>query len=137
MAFTVHHQDNLIRVVFWGTFDNHDLSAGADELDRIERAADVVPHRVTDLRPVERLEIDFDGVLELAMARRRLEFSNPFKSAILVNDIPRFGFARMYQILNDHPQICIAIFGDEDEALKWLRIPDHLPPDQEWTPIST
>jgi hypothetical protein len=134
MSYTVKQEQDLLRVVFSGTFQNHDLRAGGEELDRIEQTAAVVPHRLSDLRPVERLEIDFAGVLDLAMKRRRLQFKNDFKSAIIVNDVARYGFARMYQILNDHSQICIAIFGDEESALGWLRAPGHAPPAEEWMP---
>ena len=134
MSYTIREESGILRITFWGTFQNDDLSRGGDEVDLIERSAAVVPHRVSDLRPVERLEIDFIGVLSLAMARRRLQFKNPFKSAIIATDIAHFGFARMFQILNNHPQICIAIFGDEDSALKWLQLPGLAPPDEEWSP---
>jgi hypothetical protein len=137
MPYTIHEVDGILRVVFRGTFVNHDLSRGGDELDRIERSAVVVPHRISDMRPVERLEIDFAGVLDFALARRRLQFKNSFKSAIIAPDVAHFGFARMYQILIDHPQILISIFGDEESALVWLRMPGFFLPAREWQPSPT
>ena len=134
MSYTVRQQDGILWIEFRGTFKNHDLWRGGDEVDRIERAAAVVPHRIADLRPVERVEIDFNGIFTLVQMRRRLGFKNSFKSAIIATDVVHFGFARMFQTLNDHPQICIAIFGDEQSARSWIAIPDHRPPEQEWNP---
>jgi hypothetical protein len=30
------------------------------------------------------------------------------------------GYARMFQALNDHPQITIEVFSDRETALRWL-----------------
>jgi hypothetical protein len=40
----------------------------------------------------------------------------------------------MFQTLNNHPQIVIAIFGDDEPALQWLKAPDLRPPDVPWLP---
>jgi hypothetical protein len=32
-----------------------------------------------------------------------------------------YGFARMFQMLNDNPRIQIRIFGTAEEAVEWLR----------------
>jgi hypothetical protein len=126
----------LLRIVFSGTVTNADLVRAAAEIAEVEASCDVVPHRSADLRPIERLEIDFGGIFTLAEARRRLIFRNPFKTAIVASDIVHFGFARMFQTLNDHPQIVVAIFGDEEHALQWLKLPDVRPPDVAWRPPS-
>jgi hypothetical protein len=120
MAWTLREQNGILRIEFTGTLTNQDLVAGEGELERIERSAPVVPSRLSDLGLAERLEIDFHGVLALALARRQMIFKNSFKSAIVAPDFVRFGFARMFQTLNDHPQITIAIFPDVAGALDWL-----------------
>jgi hypothetical protein len=120
MAYTFREENGILRIDFTGTMTNHDLFVWEEELERIERSAPVVPDRLSDLGPAERIEIDFHGVLALALARRRIIFKNSFKSAIVAPDFVRFGFARMFQTLNDHPQITIAIFSDVAGALDWL-----------------
>jgi hypothetical protein len=123
-----------LRIEFSGTFTNEDLSRGGMDVDVIEEASAVIPHRIADLRPVQRLEIDFIGVLALADARRWKRFKNPFKTAIIAPDLVRYGFARMFQTLNDHQQITIAIFGDEAEAVSWLGLPNLKAPKNPWQP---
>lgn len=134
MSYALRMEGETLKIEFSGTFTNQDLSGGEVEVAELEESSAVVPHRIADLRPVERLEIDFAGVLALAEARRWRRFKNPFKSAIIAPDLASYGFARMYQTLNDHPQIEIAIFRGEVEAVDWLRLPDLKPPKNPWQP---
>jgi len=134
MAYALRMEDGILMITFSGTLTNEDLSAGGDEVGKLEQSVSVVPHRIADLRPVRRVEIDFDGVYAFASSRRRLRFTNPFKTAIIVSDIVHFGFARMFQTLNDHPQISISIFGNDADAMSWLKMPGHAPPPTEWRP---
>lgn len=134
MSYALRMEGETLKIEFSGTFTNQDLSRGEIDVAELEEASAVVPHRIADLRPVERLEIDFAGVLALAEARLSRRFANPFKSAIIADDIAHYGFARMYQTLNDHPQMVIAIFRGEAEAVSWLRLPDFKPPKNPWQP---
>lgn len=126
----------ILRLVFSGTLTNEDLLDAARDVAEFERGRAIVPHRLSDVRPVARLEINFQGVLELANQRLALSFPNDFKSAIVATDIAHFGFARMFQTLNDHPQIAIAIFGDEAEARTWLAAPGQELPERPWVPAA-
>jgi len=134
MAYAMRHENGLITIQFSGTLTNTDLSRGAQEIAAIEARCDLVPHRISDVRPVERLEIDFRSVLSFAEDRKRRQFPNAFKSAIVASDIVHFGFARMFQTLNDNAQITIAIFGDDASALEWLYAPGLEPPETYWQP---
>src|SRR5688572_6130590 len=134
MSFALRMEAGNLKIEFSGTFTNQDLSDGAIDLAVIEESSAVVPHRIADLRPVDRLEINFEGVYALVETRRRMRFKNRFKSAIIAPDIVHYGFARMYQTLSDHPQIVIAIFGDDKEALKWLGHPDFTAPKNPFQP---
>jgi hypothetical protein len=134
MSYALKMEGRILRVEFSGTFSNQDLSRGAIDMAEFEESTAVIPHRIADLRPVDRVEIDFVGVFALAEARRRRRFQNPFKTAIIATDVVRYGFARMFQTLNDHPQIVIAIFGDEKEALLWLELPDLEAPRKAFQP---
>lgn len=77
------------------------------------------------MRPVIRLEITFNGILPLAELRLRQTFANEFKSAVVASEVTHHGFARMFQTLNDHPQISIGILRDAGSALQWLEGPDR------------
>ena len=134
MSHALRTDGDILRIDFTGTFTNQDLAQSAVDLARLEDASPVVPHRIADLRPVERLMIDFSGVLALAETRRQRRFPNQFKTAIIAADLVQYGFARMFQVLNDHSQIVIAIFGDDANALNWLRLPGFQPPTRAWQP---
>lgn len=134
MAYEMRQENGLLKIALLGTLTNDDLTRAALDMAAIEAACDVVPHRISDIRQVERLEIDFRSILALAEDRKRRQFPNAFKSAIVASDIVHFGFARMFQTLNDHAQITIAIFGDDVSALEWLRLPALELPETPWEP---
>lgn len=134
MSHGLHTEGGVLKIVFSGTLTNADLSRAAAELAEVEAASDVLPPRSIDLRPIDRLEIDFAGVYAVAETRRRATLKNPIKSAIIAADIVHFGFARMFQTLNDNPQVVVAIFGDDESALQWLRVAGVRPPEVAWHP---
>lgn len=121
MAYELHRDGPIPRVVFSGILTNRDLSRALEDLAALEAERGVVPDRITDIRPVERLEIDFAGAIALAEARRRRVYRNPFRTALIAADTVHIGAARMFQAVSAHPQITIEIFGDDESALKWLR----------------
>jgi len=137
MAYAMKTDEPILHVTLLGTLKNDDLVVLAQKMMEFERSVAVVPHRLTDLRPVTRLEITFDGVLELANKRMQLKFPNSFKSAIVASDVVHYGFARMFQTLNDHPQISIAIFPDTATALHWLEKAGQDLPLKAWAPRAT
>jgi hypothetical protein len=44
----------------------------------------------------------------------------PIRSALIALQPVHFGFARMFQMLNDNPRIQIRIFPNLDDAVLWL-----------------
>jgi hypothetical protein len=66
------------------------------------------------------LAIGYPEISALAAKRRQLRFPNPLKSAIIARNPQHLGYARMFQILNDNPQITIRIFSDETSASRWI-----------------
>lgn len=120
MPFQSWLEHGILRVSFLGVVTNHDLGRLLDEITRLEATCRVMPDRLVDMRQIDRLEIDFTGVLSLAQARRQRTFPNSFKTAIIATETVHFGFARMFQTLNDHAQIAVSIFDDDADALAWL-----------------
>lgn len=126
-----------LRITAWGRLVNDELAALAREAVRIESELDHVPHRLTDLRMILDPGIDFSGVRDFADHRLRQKYPNSFKSAIVAADPAHYGLARMYQTLNDHPQITVAIFPDIATAEAWLAMPGTEPPAKPWSPPAT
>jgi len=112
--------DGVLRIVLTGILMPGELARLADALAAAEDAAAVVPHRLTDLTGVTRFEIGFDDMFELARRRRERSPANAIRSALVAATPVQLGFARMFQTLNDHPLITLAIFPDVDAALAWL-----------------
>ena len=134
MAYEMRTEGGLLKLVLSGTFTNGDMSRAAAEVAEVEAASDVVPHRSVDLRAINRLEIDFAGVFTVTEILRRRNLRNSIKTAVIASDIVQFGFARMFQTLNDHPQIVVAIFGDDEDAHQWLQRSGVRPPEVAWQP---
>jgi len=134
MSFEIRTDLPVIEVRIFGTFTNDDLEHIAIEARRIECTESPVRHRLTDTREVTKLECDFRGISAFADDRRRCAFGNAFKSAIIAPDVAHYGFARMFQTLNDHPKISIAIFPDEETARTWLAADGVDLPARPWAP---
>jgi hypothetical protein len=122
MPYTLDPSGKIWRITFSGVLASGDLINAARELAQIEGSHPVVRHRLTDLRSITDIPIGFFEINELAKRRLALKFPNKFKSGIVADAPLSFGFARMFQTLNDHPQISIQIFSTENEALAWLSI---------------
>ena len=120
MPITFEYRDSIFWIGFSGALSSKDLmdymKAFGDEEDRLA----VTPHRIADLTALAEITIGFDDILSLAKGRRVKKFPNAFKSAIVANTEVQTGFARMFQTLNNNPQIAIKIFPDRESALAWI-----------------
>jgi hypothetical protein len=123
-----------MRITLSGNFTHGDLQALAKETESGERSYGAAPNRMTNAQPCTHLELTFLDVLNFVQERLRLEFPNSYKSAIVAKDVVHYGFARMYETLNDHAQVITAIFADEADAMKWLAEPGLEPYRGRWTP---
>ena len=118
MSYSLTFEQGLIRVVMSGALTGDDLVRLADELSSHEDGA--APDRVTDMTALTGIDVGFDEIFALARRRRASELANPVRSALVAATPLQHGFARMYQTLNDHPQITLRIFPDMAAALAWL-----------------
>jgi hypothetical protein len=110
---------DYIMARFFGAVSPADLQALADQTHTMEERLQV-PNRLTDLTAVERFEFDFTAVSALAERRRAVRFQAPIRSAIIAVAPVAIGFSRMFQTLNDNPQIEIRIVSSREEAEVWF-----------------
>lgn len=110
----------MLLLVFTGEITSEDIQRLAADILELERRLPVIPHRLTDLRPASAMLVSFPDILALARIRKEQIFPNCFRSALLVDTPVQMGYARMFQNLNDHPQIALQVFTDEAEARAWL-----------------
>jgi hypothetical protein len=134
MPFDITHESGFLRIVFSGALTAADLAAFTHALLEVESTMSVLPHRMADLRRSTGMQIDSMAVRELARARGPLALANPIKTAIIAPDEIHYGFARMFQTLNENPSVTIAIFPTEESAIAWLALPGVAPPAIPWAP---
>jgi hypothetical protein len=119
MPFEISDEGNFHSARLFGVLDRADLNAVMNEVQRLEDAG-VMRDRLTDLTALERIDVGFEEVFALAMNRAERTVPAPIRSALVANRPVQFGFARMFQMLNDNPRIQIRIFGNQEEARQWL-----------------
>ena len=124
MPYTITVKNKVVHCALTGRITGLDLAALQGESKNYEQNVDVVPHRITDMTGIEELAIHFPDISALAAKREPLRFPNSFKSAIIARDMLHLGYARMFQTLNQNPQIVVQIFPDEASAIKWIACPD-------------
>jgi len=120
MPCRVYSDASVIRHEFSGVVTDREFADLRSASAKLEQAGAVVPHRITDLTGVTRMNIGFSELFDLARSRQQIRFPNSFKSAIVAPQPMHVGFARMYQMLNAHPQITLQIFPDLAAAQKWI-----------------
>ena len=120
MPFEIRDEGNYYSARLSGILDRADLDALMEEVERLEDAG-VLLDRLTDLTPLERIDVGFEDVYSLAAHRAERKVTVPIRSALVANRPVQFGFARMFQMLNDNPRILIRIFDNLEEAQQWLR----------------
>ena len=119
MPFEIRDEGNYYSARLSGVLDRADFNAMAKEIERREEEGGL-KDRLTDLTAVERIDVGFEDVFALAQRRAQPVVATPIKSALIANRPVQFGFARMFQMLNDNPRLQIRIFGNLEEAQQWL-----------------
>src|SRR5262245_16022411 len=119
MPFEIRDEGNFHSARLFGVLDQADLDACIQEVERLEDAG-ALKDRLTDLTAVERIDVGFEEVFALAQRRMNRRVPAPIRSALVASRPVQFGFARMFQMLNDNPRIQIRIFGTLEEARQWL-----------------
>jgi hypothetical protein len=124
MPFSLTVEPGLLRVVLFGNLTMAELLRLADAVVESERILGMTPNQLTDVSQVSGRDLGYFEVLTLADRRRVRTLANSIKSAIVAPKPVDVGFARMFQTLNDHPQIETAIFPTLEEAEGWLATPN-------------
>ncbi len=120
MPFEIRDEGSFYFARLSGVLGRADLDAVTMEIERLE---DEGPpkDRVTDLTAIERIDVGFEEVFALAERRAQRAITAPIRSALVAKRPVHYGFARMFQMLNDNPRIQIRIFATAEEAIEWLR----------------
>jgi hypothetical protein len=121
MPYQITEEPHFFRIVLFGDITPHDIASLGDAIAAIDRVRPVTPNGLADFSQVTGMDLTYPAVLAYAERRKAHPLANRVKSAIVAPCPVQVGFARMYQILNDHPQVEIQIFTTVAEAETWLR----------------
>ena len=121
MPYRLTPGPDFLRIAFFGQMTRPEFRDALRELVELEATAEHVPDRLTDLGGVESSELQAEDIQDLARRRRETPYANSFRSAIVAPKPAQFGYGRMFQVLNDHPNITLQVFTEEAAAIAWLR----------------
>jgi hypothetical protein len=119
MPFEIRDEGRFYFACLSGVLDRADLDAVTTAIEKLEDVA-VPKDRITDLTALVRIDVGFEEVFGVAVKRANRRVSAPIRSALVARQPVHYGFARMFQMLNDNPRIQIRIFGTVEEAMQWL-----------------
>ena len=122
MPYDIDSAGDYIVMRLSGVLTAADLLAMAHEIEGIE-AVQVDRDRLTDLTSVERFDIDFEATYVMTEIRCKRTFGTTVRSAIVAVEPIAFGSARVFQALNDNPQIEIRVVASRAEAEAWFATP--------------
>jgi hypothetical protein len=120
MSYEIRTRPNLLVLRFSGVVESEDLQRSIDEIEEIEATWEKTPDRITDISMVDTEGWSLDIVEELAERRRHASLKNSVRSAIYAPTDVQFGFSRIFQILNDNPNIEVAVFRELAAAAIWV-----------------
>ena len=123
MAVEISYDGVWIHITFAGEVTSADLVAVIHHMVDLEGRMTVTPDRLIDLGPATTMAIGYSDIANVAQARRALTPANPIRTAVVACGAVQQGYARMFQTLNDHPLVTIAVFSDRAAAEVWLREP--------------
>lgn len=125
MSYRMTFERGVVRATFFGRLKGADLIAAIEEIHVLELSLPVTPDRIVDLSQLEGADIRQSDVSDVSARRMALAFPTSFRSAIVASRPVELGYARMFQILTDHPQILVQVFSSLEEAEQWLSTPER------------
>ncbi len=125
MSYSIERGARFIRVRYWGTLTTSDVQRIVRDATSAEnRPSSAFMNRIEDLRNIDSITIGFKEVSSLSQRLSNLHLPRIVKTALLTRGPLQYGMARMFQAILDHPTIRVSVFTSEDEALKWLALPE-------------
>jgi hypothetical protein len=120
MPYTITSEHAFLRIVYYGVVTSRDLQAIANDVLAIEASQAIAPHRLNDFSAMTEPHLTYTAVRAFVERRPAQPLANVVKSAMVASRPVLVGFARMFQTLNNHPDIVIEIFAAVEDAEAWL-----------------
>lgn len=110
-----------------GILNEHRVNAIIAFLEKEEDAADTPFNRFTDLSKLDALDLDVNAMIRISLYRR-LAYGKypPVKSAFYVTTPDTVRLLKVHVLLTDHSPIKARMFGEMQNAAKWLEVAPEL-----------
>ena len=110
-----------------GILNEHRVNAIIAFLEKEEDAGDTPFNRFTDLSKLDALDLDVNAMIRISLYRR-LAYGNypPVKSAFYVTSPDAVRLLKVHVLLTDHSPIKARMFGELENAAKWLEVSEDL-----------
>lgn len=112
--------DSYLFVRMHGVVTAAEMEIYGVDTEKLESQRPESLDRMTDLTEVERFDVVYRDIFQLADRRKRRPHTRNVKVAAIARQPEQIGMARMFQTLSEHPQIEVRIFDTREEALAWL-----------------
>ncbi len=120
MALDFKMVQGIVYLTFRGHVTGEDIRDMTDLIRETEIETKVSPNRIADLTAVEGVSLRFTAIMNYAIVRRSAPLKNSVRAAIVAPHPLQYGIARMFQSLNDNPDIHMEIFTDRGSGLAWI-----------------
>lgn len=120
MSYSIQILGGVVDIRLHGTVNSTEIREVAEATRKIEEELPTSPNRIVDLSLVDEFHLDFGAVEQIAKLRRSAPLKNKVKSAIVASKPAQFGYARMYQMLNENPNVNLELFTDREKGLAWI-----------------
>jgi len=120
MSFEIVSDSDVMKITLRGAFNSLELVKLFEAVQAREMQLARSPHRITDLSAAAGPQLTQTDIIHAVQRIRSVRYLNEHKSAIVAPSLIQYGFARMFQMLNDHPQVVVGVFRDMESAEVWL-----------------
>lgn len=85
-------------------------------IGKIEADSDVVPDRIIYSDDVEEFSLSYNLLSEFVAIRKGMTLKSKSTTVIVARRNIAYGMARMFQMINAHPQVTVKVVRSENEA---------------------
>jgi SpoIIAA-like len=120
MPITFSHEGDLLRVRAGGVITAAELHTIVAEMEQRFFSAKKWPNNLVDLTGIDLSNVGFVDLMSLARRRESVKPPHAIRTAIVADSPTVTGFARMFQSLNNNPDITVQVFESVAAAEDWL-----------------
>jgi SpoIIAA-like len=120
MPITYSQDGGLLRVRAAGVITAAELHAMVTEMEQRFVSANKWPDNLLDLTGIDLSGLGFADMMSLAKRRESVKPPHAIRTAIVADSPTVVGFARMFQTLNNNPDITVQVFQSAADAEDWL-----------------